>query len=362
MKHRALLLALLVALPTTLPAQSGSARAQLSRAIAAYQSLEFEVAATLLRRALADGSDLSDAQRREALAYLGAAEHYRARPDSAEEVFRRLVLLAPQYRPDTLVFPPEVTSVYDEVRRGTTAIALALKDTVARPAPTPPPPPPPPPPEASPPAPPPPPPPAPPPTVRDRVGANREIFATGGGTLVNVRARSEAGGMPPASGTVLGITTSVRHGRFELGLRYMQGSLDTRDLVEGAAALRFVTTPWLTLQAGPQIRRYDTPLGAERWMTWQLGARAETAIVGSNVRAHALLWRGLGLSVNVPPGSGSAKGGEVGLTIDVPSGPLWFGLAYGIDQASVQGSTRRETVQALTISAGLRRVFATRVD
>jgi hypothetical protein len=61
----------------------------------------------------------------------------------------------------------------------------------------------------------------------------------------------------------------------------------------------------------------------------------------------------LSLSVNVPPGSGTTTGGEVGVTIDA-SGPFWFGLAYGIDQATVQGGSRRETVQALTVTAGLR--------
>src|SRR5258705_9808169 len=77
------------------------------------------------------------------------------------------------------------------------------------------------------------------------------ITATGGGTLVNVHASSQAGGLPPASGTVLGVTGDVRYRRFELGVRYMEGSLQSRDLVEGAVALRFATTPWLTLQTGP---------------------------------------------------------------------------------------------------------------
>src|SRR5206468_7124086 len=146
---------------------------------------------------------------------------------------------------------------------------------------------------------------------------------------------SEAGGLPPASGAVVGLTANARYGRFELGVRYLQGSLQTRDLVEGAAALRFVTTPWLTLQAGPQIRRYGTPFGAERWVTWQVGARTDVPVVGRSVRGHAMLWRALGVSVNVPPGSGSATGGELGVTFDGAPGPFRFGLAYGVDQASV---------------------------
>jgi hypothetical protein len=340
-KLRVLTLALLV-VSTPLRAQD------VKQAIAAYQSLDFDVAATLLRRALSQGG-LDDTARIQALTYLGAAEQYRGRPDSAVAVFRRLVVLAPGYQPDTLIFPPEITRAYNDVRDGMKVAAARLQipvrvqviatDTLTRPPPS----------QAPPVA-------ALPRRLTSAPSARSTITATGAGMVVNVRARSEAGGLPPASGTVLGMTASVRFRRFELGVRYMEGSLQTRDLVEGEAALRFVTTPWLTLHAGPHIRRYETPLGggAERWVSWQFGARTEAPIIGTSVRGHALLWRGLGLSVNVPPGSGSTTGGEVGVTIDA-SGPFWFGLAYGIDQATVQGGSRRETVDALTLTAGLRR-------
>jgi len=334
MKPRLLALALLAALPAALPAQAGSARDALKHAILAYQNLDFDLAATLLRRAVA--GTLSDSERVEALTYLGAAEHFRARPDSAAAAFRRLIRLAPGYQPDTLIFPPEVTSVFKEVK-GRTEERVAV---------TPPPPPPPP----LPAPPPPPPPPAPPAAAK----VYRRITATGGGMVMSFHARSEAGGLPAASGAVLGMAASARYGRFELGVRYLEGSLQSRDLVEGAAALRFVTTPWLTLQAGPQIRHYAMPFGAERWVTWQLGARTEVPITGTNLRWHAMLWRALGLSVNVPPGSGSATGGELGVTFDAAPRPWRFGLAYGVDQASVRNSSRRETVRMISLSAGLR--------
>ncbi|MDH5197867.1 MAG: hypothetical protein OEY20_11510, partial [Gemmatimonadota bacterium] len=51
---------------------------------------------------------------------------YRQRPDSAQAVFRRLVRLAPAYRVDRLIFPPEVTSVFDAARRATPAVAVTL--------------------------------------------------------------------------------------------------------------------------------------------------------------------------------------------------------------------------------------------
>ena len=332
-------LALVVLIPITLQAQTGSARAELSRAIAAYQNLDFDVAAITLRRVLE--RELSVTERIEALTYLGAAEHYRARPDSTRAVFHRLILLAPEFQLDTLVFPPEVTRVFADVKSSTNVeppvqVAMPLPDTLVQQPPVDEPPPPPPP---------------PPVPVRSHHG----IMGTGSGIVANMRTQSEGGGLPSASGTVLGVAASARLGRFELGVKYLEGSLGTRDLVEGAAALRFVATPWLALHAGPHVRRYETSLGsgAERWAMWQVGARAEAPIVGTSVRGHATLWQGLGLRVNVPPGSGTAGGGEIGATIMVP-GPFRFGIAYSIDHASVQGASRRETVNALIVTAGVR--------
>jgi hypothetical protein len=185
---------------------------------------------------------------------------------------------------------------------------------------------------------------------------------TGAGLVLNVRARSEAGSVTRASGTAVGFAGSVGFRRFTLEVRYAEGTLqpsdrqsDPRDLVEGAMALRFAATPWLSMQVGPHARRYDTPLGAERWVTWQVGGRGEVAIAGTGVLGHAMLWRGLGLGVNVPPGSGSTRGGEVGVTVDLGPRPFWFALSYGIDQAQVQDAARREIFETLTFTAGLRR-------
>ena len=347
MNARALALALLLGVPTTSPAQNESAHEIVSRAIRAYVDLDFDLAATLLRRALS--KELSDSDRVQALTYLGAAEHYRARPDSARAAFRRLRLLAPGFQLDTLVFPPEVTDAFADVQ-------LAVSDTLSQPpavaVAVPPPPPPPPPAPSAPPA-------AKPdtsgrPPLRTR--APRRIMAAGGGIVASIRAHSEGGGLPSASGTVLGLAASARLGRFGLGFQYLEGSLDSRDLVEGAAALQFVPTPWLTLHAGPHVRRYETSFGsgAERWAWWQVGARAEAPMVG-RVHGHAMLWQGLGLSVNVPPGSGTARGGEIGATIVMSEGsPFRFGIAYRFDHASVQGASRSETVNAVIVTAGVR--------
>lgn len=104
----------------------------LAEGVRAYGNLEFERAAGLLRRDLARpaASAAPAADRATALAYLGAADFFRGRRDSATAVFRRLVTFDPRYRPDPLVFPPEVTSLFDAVRQETkTVLVVVPRDT-----------------------------------------------------------------------------------------------------------------------------------------------------------------------------------------------------------------------------------------
>ena len=121
MRLRVGVLALLLAGP--LWAQEGSTTGLMTGAVRAYRDLEFDVAASLLRRALAQPG-LDDAERARTLTYLGATEYYRGRRDSATAVFRRLIVLAPRHRADTLIFPPEITRFSDDVRRRTNLVAV----------------------------------------------------------------------------------------------------------------------------------------------------------------------------------------------------------------------------------------------
>jgi hypothetical protein len=117
------------AAPGTLPAQA--ADDLLGRGIRAYQDLEYDAAAGLLRRSLALTGErpLSDADRARAFMYLGATEIFRGRRDSALTALRRLVLIDPRYRSDQLVFPPEVTNAFDLVRQAVPAVAVAAADS-----------------------------------------------------------------------------------------------------------------------------------------------------------------------------------------------------------------------------------------
>src|SRR4029077_8629412 len=67
---------------------------------------------------------LPTALRPKALTYLAASDFYRGRKDSAAVVFRRLIQQDPRYRPDPLIFPPEVTQAFETARRATKIVAV----------------------------------------------------------------------------------------------------------------------------------------------------------------------------------------------------------------------------------------------
>jgi hypothetical protein len=122
------------AAPRLAPAQS--AATVLAQGVRAYDDLEFDGAAGLLRRALAvQGADaLAPADAARALMYLAATELLREHADSARAVSRRLVISSPRFHPDELVFPPQVLALYEDVRRATPAVfGRVAADTAIRP-------------------------------------------------------------------------------------------------------------------------------------------------------------------------------------------------------------------------------------
>jgi hypothetical protein len=117
--------ALLTAVVSRGRAQTPAER--LAAGVQAYANLDYDSAAALLRTALdsAGTAALSDSERVRALVYLGATELFRDHRDSASAAFRRLLGIEPRYRPDQLVFPPEVSSLFQEVRLTTRAVIVS---------------------------------------------------------------------------------------------------------------------------------------------------------------------------------------------------------------------------------------------
>ena len=136
--RRALLALAVLAIALAPGAGAQTTPDDLARGIRAYQNLDYDSAAALLRAALepARRPALSDADRIRALVYLGSTELFREHRDSAAAAFGRVLLLDPRYRPDQLVFPPEVSGLFQEVRLATrvVAVSVALVTQIAAPA------------------------------------------------------------------------------------------------------------------------------------------------------------------------------------------------------------------------------------
>ena len=99
----------------------------LSRAMTAYRGLEYDDAAARFREVLNSTTiTLTPAERSRARMFLGATEFFRGARDSSIAAFRDLLIADPRYRPDELVFPPEVSALFQETRLGVRAVAVAV--------------------------------------------------------------------------------------------------------------------------------------------------------------------------------------------------------------------------------------------
>lgn len=116
-------------------ALGAAAQAALTAGVRQYQALQYDSAIVSLRRALSGtgGDTLSDAGQIRAISYMAAAQLFRGRRDSSYAVFRRLVVRNPRARPDPLLFPPEVTTIYDFAREATKVVSVETpRDTTIR--------------------------------------------------------------------------------------------------------------------------------------------------------------------------------------------------------------------------------------
>ncbi len=186
---------------------------------------------------------------------------------------------------------------------------------------------------------------------------SRFVLSTGG---MSLRLQSQQStGAAVLTGMAFGGEGSVRLGRLALELGYWQGSLEAdgglaprRELIEGKGQLALRVARWVTLKGGGHARSYVTSAGTERWLFWEARLRAERQIVNPSVRGHLELWRAVATEVNSAQEFDRGQGGEAGMTLRFARMPVWFRLGYRIEDARLGGNTRRETLEALTVSVG----------
>jgi hypothetical protein len=183
----------------------------------------------------------------------------------------------------------------------------------------------------------------------------------GSASLVTARVRSQVpAGIDQFTGSAFLGQGALAIGRVELSVSYLQGTLNRdggtgagRDLVEGTVRLGVRALDWLTLETGPHARAYTLVGSTQRWLFWELRARAATAFVGSAAQGYAELWRALSADANVPEPFDHAQGGEAGMIVRLARAPFEARVAYRIDHAVLGGGTRLETVDGVVIGVGL---------
>jgi len=159
------------------------------------------------------------------------------------------------------------------------------------------------------------------------------------------------------SGLVLGGEAVATRGRFVARLRYGQGRVTNdsagRDVAEGEALLGYKPRPWLTVWFGPHARTFVVPGQSDRrWLFWSGRVTARGTLFPERVESFVELWQGVTGSLNRPAESASGGGAEAGLVLRLARRPVWGRLAYRIEQGRASGGSRRETVEAITLTVG----------
>jgi hypothetical protein len=196
----------------------------------------------------------------------------------------------------------------------------------------------------------------------------RATFAfRGDAAAVWLRQETAPGVVQQLRGPALGAQGRVNYGPLTFGAGLIEGRLDAasggtgggaaRDLVEGRAFVAARPLPWLEVSLGPLLRAYVTDSATERWVVWQGRARIDAPILTARLTSFVELWRGLSSRVTFPPFlAGRVQGGEAGVVYKPPRGPLWWRLAYRVDDALLGGGPGgSETVEVVSLSVGIGR-------
>jgi hypothetical protein len=194
------------------------------------------------------------------------------------------------------------------------------------------------------------------------LGAQQRLRATAWGDGAFVQLGTEIlGARESQSGPIFGGEAGLGLGPVTLDAGYVEGRLQPgssgtpkgRDLVEARIFVSARPVPWLTLSAGPRVRAFVTDSATERWVLWQVRARAQNALGSTPLQTYIELWRALSARVNLPEPVDHVQGGEAGVVLRPPRTAVWFRLGYRVDGARLGSGIRSETVEAISLAVGV---------
>ncbi|OLC34364.1 MAG: hypothetical protein AUH81_12445 [Candidatus Rokubacteria bacterium 13_1_40CM_4_69_5] len=194
------------------------------------------------------------------------------------------------------------------------------------------------------------------------LGAQQRVRVTAWGDGAIVRLGTQIlGARESQSGPIFGGEAGLGLGPVTLGAGYLEGRLQPgssgtpkgRDLVEARIFVSARPVPWLTLSAGPRVRAFVTDSATERWVLWQVRARAQNALASTPLQTYIELWRALSARVNLPEPVDHVQGGEAGVVLRPRGSAVWLRLGYRVDGAQLGGGSRSESVEAVSFAVGI---------
>jgi hypothetical protein len=184
------------------------------------------------------------------------------------------------------------------------------------------------------------------------------VFADG--ALVQLGTQ-QLGARESLTGPTFAAEGRVSLGRVSIGAGYLEGRLQPGssggpsplDLVEGQAFVAVEPLPWLELSLGPHLRAFVKDSSTERWVSWPVRARVQTALPGTTLETYVALWRALSATVNLAESIDHVQGGEAGVVWRPRGTAVWLRLGYRVDGASLIGGNLTETVEAVSFAVGI---------
>jgi hypothetical protein len=164
------------------------------------------------------------------------------------------------------------------------------------------------------------------------------------------------------SGSAFGFEGGVALGPAALTLRYLEGSVRNdsaaidRDFAEGDVTLWARPFRWAALGAGPHVRSFVATGSTERWLFWEVRARATAGLWPRAVDAYLEGWAAVSGDVDVPDAFNSGRGLEGGLEVAVGRLPVSVRLRYRAERIGLGDGARRETTEHVMLGVGIGRL------
>lgn len=146
-----------------------------------------------------------------------------------------------------------------------------------------------------------------------------------------------------------------------LDLRYLESGLSDAesgtdlDLVDGEIILMVAPLRWAAVGVGPHIRSYVQSGGTERWVLWELRARAKAELLADQIDGYVEGWLVVGADADVVEPFDNGRGLEGGLRLVFGRLPISARLRYRVERLNLGDGAREETVDQLGIAIGIGR-------